>query len=237
MRHHNLTVTNLGPTSDTNVVLTDTLGTNLQYVSATKSQGTKSQSGSVVTFSIGTLAVGQTVTATVTAEALDTGNLTDTASVTGSLSDADPYDNTAGVSVPVGEAAFVVSAPLTTTSQTLTNQTVATFTHANGVEPASAFVATINWGDATTSTGTITQSGSTYSVIASHTYAVSGTYTIVTTVVEPAPVIPPAPWTPLTNIISSDVPRFALLSNGTVIIPRSTSYGSISLRRMPAAAM
>ena len=32
------------------------------------------------------------------------------------------------------------------------------------------------------------KSGSTYSVIASHTYAVSGTYTIVTTVVEPVPV-------------------------------------------------
>ena len=74
-------------------VLTDTLETNLQYVSATKSQGTKSQSGSVVTFSIGTLAVGQTATATVTAEALDAGTLTDTASATSSLGDANPYDN------------------------------------------------------------------------------------------------------------------------------------------------
>ena len=39
---------------------------------------------------------------------------------------------------------------------------MATFTHANGVEPASAFTATINWGDGTTSTGTITLSGTTY---------------------------------------------------------------------------
>ena len=81
----NLTVTNNGPTNATNVVLTDTLDTNLKYVSATKSQGTFTQSGSVVTFSLGSLAVGQTATATVTAQALEAGNLTDTASATSSL--------------------------------------------------------------------------------------------------------------------------------------------------------
>ena len=66
---YNLTVTNNGPTTATNVVLTDTLDANLKYVSATKSQGTVTHSGSVVTFSFGTVAVGQTVTATVTAQA------------------------------------------------------------------------------------------------------------------------------------------------------------------------
>jgi hypothetical protein len=61
---------------------------------------------------------------------------------------------------------------------------VATFTHASGVEPTSAFVATINWGDGTTSVGTITLSGSTYRVTGSHTYAQSGTHTVTTTVTE-----------------------------------------------------
>ena len=78
----------------TNVVLTDTLDPNLQFVSKTKSQGSVTQSGSVVTFSLGSIAVGQTATATVTAEALDTGTLTDSASATSSLGDANPYNNT-----------------------------------------------------------------------------------------------------------------------------------------------
>jgi hypothetical protein len=67
----------------------------------------------------------------------------------------------------------------------LTNFQVATFTHANGVEPTSAFVATINWGDGTTSAGTIALSGTTYTVQGSHTYSSTHGHTITTTVTEP----------------------------------------------------
>ena len=181
---YSLTVTNNGPTTATNVVLTDTLGTNLKYVSSTKSQGTSTQSGSVVTFSFGSISVGQTVTATVTAQAIEIGHLTNAASVTSSLSDANLNNNTAGATTVVTDPAIVVSAPFVTSSTTLTNQTVATFTHANGVEPASAFVARINWGDGATSAGVISLSGTTYSVTGSHTFAQSGSHTIITTVVE-----------------------------------------------------
>ena len=80
-----------------------------------------------------------------------------------------------------------MSAPITTTSKTLSNVTVATFTHANGVYPASSFSATINWGDGTTSAGTITQSGTTYSVVGSHSYRGGGKHTITTTVTEIRP--------------------------------------------------
>ncbi len=65
---YNLSVTNNGPTTAANVVLIDTLDGELSYVSATKSQGSVSHSGSVVKFSLGSIAVGQTVTATVTAQ-------------------------------------------------------------------------------------------------------------------------------------------------------------------------
>jgi hypothetical protein len=68
----------------------------------------------------------------------------------------------------------------------LTNFRVATFTHANGVEPANAFTATINWGDGTTSAGTITLSGTTYGVTGSHTYTSTGSHTITTSVTEVA---------------------------------------------------
>jgi uncharacterized repeat protein (TIGR01451 family) len=181
---YSLTVTNNGPTTATNVVLTDTLGANLKYVSATKSQGTSSQSGSLVTFSFGTLAVGQTVTATVTAQALEDGNLTNSASVASSLSDANPYNNSASATTAVAEPAIVVSAPITVSGKNQNNVTVATFTHASGVEPASAFVATINWGDNSTSTGTVSLSGTTYTVKGSHSYAQGGSHTVTTTVVE-----------------------------------------------------
>ena len=181
---YSLTVTNNGPYSAPNVVLTDTLDPNLTYQSATKSQGSSTRSGNVVTFSFGSLGVGQTVTATVTAAASEDGNLNNSASVTSSISDPITSNNLVVVTTAVAEPPIVVSAPKTLSGKNQSNVTVATFTHANGVEPASAFVATINWGDGTTSTGTITESGTTYTVKGSHTYASNGSHTVTTTVVE-----------------------------------------------------
>ncbi|HEV2969671.1 MAG TPA: hypothetical protein VGY55_06750, partial [Pirellulales bacterium] len=217
---YSLTVTNNGPTTATNVVLTDTLGTSLTYVSATKSQGTSSQSGSVVTFSFGSINVGQTVTATVTAESIDSGHLTNTVSVTSSLSDANLNNNTAGAITVVTDPAIVVSAPFVTSSTTLTNQTVATFTHASGLEPASTFVARINWGDGATSAGVISLSGTTYSVTGSHTFVQSGSHTIITTVVE----VPAGPWSQVANLApASGLDTMELLSDGTVMVFTTTS--------------
>jgi Domain of unknown function DUF11 len=166
-------------------VMTDTLGANLKYISATKSQGTFTQSGSKITFSFGTVAVGQTVTATVTAQTTEDGNLSNYASVTSSLSDANQNNNTASATTAVAEDTIVVSAPKTVTGKNQSNVTVATFTHTTGVEPPSAFAATINWGDGSNSAGTITLSGSTYTVKGSHTYSQNGSHTVTTTVVEP----------------------------------------------------
>ena len=84
----------------------------------------------------------------------------------------------------VAEPPIVVSSPINVSGKNQSNVKVATFTHASGVEPASAFVATINWGDGSTSTGTITLSGTTYTVKGSHTYSQNGSHTVTTTVVE-----------------------------------------------------
>lgn len=181
---YTITVTNNGPNAAQSSVLTDTLGANFSFVSATTTQGTFTQSGGVVTFTLGTVNVGQTITATVTAQATEDGTLTDSASVTSSTPDPDPNNNSASTTTSVAEPSIVVSAPITTSNRKLSNVTVATFTHANGVEPASAFVATIHWGDGTTSTGTVTKSGATYTVKGSHSYTHSGTHTITTTVTE-----------------------------------------------------
>jgi uncharacterized protein (TIGR03118 family) len=55
---------------------------------------------------------------------------------------------------------------------------VATFTHGDGAEPASTFIARIAWGDGTTTAGTISQSAGTYSIQGSHIYADEGSFMV-----------------------------------------------------------
>jgi len=181
---YTIKVTNNSATAATGVVLNDTLGANLRYVSATTSQGSFSQSNGVVTFNLGTIPGGGVATLTVTAKALEDGTVTNSASVTSTSGDPNTSNNSASANTNVTEPAITVSAPITTSSRNPSNLTVATFTHAAGVEPASAFRATIDWGDGTTSTGTITLSGTTYTVTGSHRYRGFSSHTIRTTVVE-----------------------------------------------------
>jgi uncharacterized repeat protein (TIGR01451 family) len=182
---YTVTVTNTdSANSGTGVVLTDTLGANLTYVSATTSQGTFSQSGGVVTFNVATLAPGASATLTVTAQATEDGTVTDSASVTSTSADPNTTNNSSSASTSVAEPAIVVSGPITVSGRSQSNIVVATFTHAGGVESTGAFNAIINWGDGKTSTGTITLSGTTYTVRGSHRYNQGGTHTVTTTVTE-----------------------------------------------------
>lgn len=181
---YKVNVTNNGPTSATGVVLTDTLGANLNYVSATTSQGTFTRSGSALTFTIGSLAVGQSATATITTQTPEETTVTDTASVTSSVADMNPANNSVVINTCVAEAPIYVSGNIPVSGKKPTNQVVATFTHGANTEPASVFSATIDWGDGTTSAGTITLSKGTYSVSGSHVYATGGTHWVTTSVVE-----------------------------------------------------
>ena len=140
----------------------------------------------MVKFSFGTIAVGQTVTATVTAQALEDGTLTQLRLCHQQRQSDAEFARTIPRPRPraVSEPPIVVSAPITVSGKNQNNIQVATFTHANGVEPASDFVATINWGDGSTSTGTITLSAGTYKVKGSHTYSANGSHTVTTTIVE-----------------------------------------------------
>jgi uncharacterized repeat protein (TIGR01451 family) len=180
---YTVTVTNNGPSDAANVVLTDNLPAQTKFVSATTSQGSFTQSAGVVTFSLGTVPNGTTVTATVKVVLLEDGSFTNAASVTSSTSDPNTGNNSASATTSVSEPSINVSGPITTSNRNV-SMVVATFTHANGVEPASAFVATINWGDGTTSKGTVSLSGTTYQVRGSHSYARRGTHTITTSVQE-----------------------------------------------------
>jgi uncharacterized repeat protein (TIGR01451 family) len=181
---YSITVTNGGPNDAPSTVLTDTLGANLKYVSATTTSGTITQSGSVVTVNVANLANGGSFTLNVTAQATEDGTVTESASVTSNAPDPNPSNNTKSASTTVAETLISVSSGITTGAKRVTNLAVATFTHASGVESPSAFVATINWGDGRTSVGTITESGTTYTVTGSHNFKGSATHTITTKVVE-----------------------------------------------------
>ena len=82
---------------------------------------------------------------------------------------------------PVGTATTITGKA----GQALNNVVVATFTEADLANKSANFIASINWGDSTTSAGTITPNGTGgYEVTGSHTYAASGSYTVDVTLTD-----------------------------------------------------
>ncbi|HEY1591106.1 MAG TPA: hypothetical protein VGF81_04890 [Solirubrobacteraceae bacterium] len=74
--------------------------------------------------------------------------------------------------------------PVSATEGQAFSGNVATFTDPDTSATASEYSATIDWGDGTTSTGTISGSGGSFTVAGSHTYAEEGSYTIKTTITD-----------------------------------------------------
>ena len=100
---------------------------------------------------------------TATATVNDVGGSTATASSTAAIADAPIFAS--GVPAISGVEGAATSA------------TIATFTDGNPVAPLSDFTATVNWGDGTTSAGTVSVNDGVYSVGGTHTYAQQGAYT------------------------------------------------------------
>ena len=92
-----ITLNDFGPSTSTNVVLTDVLPAGLVFVSATPSQGSCGQLSGTVTCNFGTVPSSASVTIMVTP--VGTGTTTNTASVNGSESDPNPANNAATNSV------------------------------------------------------------------------------------------------------------------------------------------
>jgi len=111
-----------------------------------------------------------TVTVTINEVA---GPGTATALTTATVTEADVLSGTpTSFSVPAGVSFTTVVASF---SDTLTSNV------------ASDFVATIDWGDATTSAGTISGSAGSFQVSGTHTYAAPGTYSVVVTFSDDPP--------------------------------------------------
>ena len=96
-----ITVTNLGPDAAESVVLTDVLPAGVAYASSSLSQGTTSVSGSTVTCSFGTIAVGATATANIRVIAETAGAIVNTATVTSPNTDLYLADSTTANSATV----------------------------------------------------------------------------------------------------------------------------------------
>jgi uncharacterized repeat protein (TIGR01451 family) len=97
---YTLAVTNAGPSDATGVMLSDGLPAGVTLVSVDPSQG--SCSGTMtISCSLGTVAVGDSASVVIQVIPNQPGTLTDAASVTGSLGDPDPSNNSATVTVNV----------------------------------------------------------------------------------------------------------------------------------------
>ena len=114
----------------------------------------------------------------------DEGNFTLTANITRTT---DHATTAASDTVTVADDDAISASGTTingSPNQPLTNVTVATFNDSNALNVAGDFVATIDWGDGATSTGTISGKNGAFTVSGSHTYTQSGQDTITVTVAE-----------------------------------------------------
>jgi hypothetical protein len=95
-----------------------------------------------------------------------------------------------GVNVADADKLTGNAAPTITASpnQTLTNVVVATFSDLyTGHPDGSDFTVSIDWGDGTTTAGTLTGAGGSFTVTGSHTYATAGQFTITTFMADDSP--------------------------------------------------
>ena len=98
---YHITVTNFGPNTANNVVVTDRLQTNTTFVSASTSQGTftapRRGSSGTVRFSIGNIPTGSSVAMTIVVSAGINAFVMNTATVSSSTFDPGPHPNSATV--------------------------------------------------------------------------------------------------------------------------------------------
>lgn len=106
----------------------------------------------------------------------DEGSKTVTTSITDSLNSANDVHTTS--TATIGDATLAASCDVPTLSALSYSGPVATFTDTNPLATTADFTATINWGDSSTSSGTVSGStGGPFTVSGSHTYANTGTFT------------------------------------------------------------
>jgi hypothetical protein len=110
-----------------------------------------------------------------------------TGSVTVTITDAGGSTATANSTVTVADAALSTSGTTVaaTEGQALAGAIVANFTDADPLGTATDYTATIDWGDGTTDTGSVTSNGSGgFQVSGTHTYAEEGTNSVTVSIAD-----------------------------------------------------
>jgi len=175
---YTITVTNLGPTDPaTGVTLTDALPAGTAFVSATPTQGDCAPTNATtVTCNLGNVVMASPVTVTIVVKPLQTGQITNTATVTGNVTDPSSANNTA-------QAVTTVNAPSTATADLAITKTAApepvqmgnnltytvTVTNNGPTDPATGVILTdslpagVTFVSATPGQGTCNQAGVTVS--------------------------------------------------------------------------
>jgi hypothetical protein len=115
-----------------------------------------------------------------------------------SVTIADHPPGTATVPVTTGSLAAVAetdlkinATPVAANENQLFSGQVATVTDPDSPDPAGAFTATIQWGDGSTSSGSVGGGAGSYSVSGSHTYAEDGSFPVSVTITEHPPGLAP----------------------------------------------
>ncbi|HLX68396.1 MAG TPA: hypothetical protein VKV04_02105 [Verrucomicrobiae bacterium] len=99
-----LSVTNYGPSASTNVTVFNTLPAGATLVSSAVTQGSVSEQGATMVWSIGTLAVNAGAGLTFTVQTTAAGSLVDSASVQAGTPDPNPDDDSAEATINAGSA-------------------------------------------------------------------------------------------------------------------------------------
>jgi len=108
---YSVTVTNFGPNSGRNVILQNPLPPNVQFINAVASQGSCAELGGAVSCDLGAINVNGFATVDITVFPLEIGLLTNTVTVTASVSDPNPTNNTATLVTRIlPPSPFIVSA-------------------------------------------------------------------------------------------------------------------------------
>lgn len=102
---YSISASNVGQTAATGVIVTDSLPSSVDFVSVT-SQPPGICTGAVqITCNVGTLATGSSATISLTVQPKTTGNITNTATVSGSFTDTNPSNNSASATTMVQSGA------------------------------------------------------------------------------------------------------------------------------------
>jgi uncharacterized repeat protein (TIGR01451 family) len=227
---YTLTVTNNGPSTATNVVLSDPLPASVSFVSATPSQGTCSFGGGTVTCPLGTLLNGAmaTVTLDVTPSTAAVPSVTNTASVTSAEPDSNLANNSGSATTTVTGPTADISVTKTDVPDPVNVGVLLSYllTVANaGPDPATAVVltdalpASLTFQSSTPSQGTCSRAGNT--VTCNLGTIASGSNATVTITVTPGPTaVPSVTNTASVTTTASDlVPGNNSASTSTTVNP------------------